>query len=159
LWADDAVALAEDQRNMVAIPLPFRTKLRAQSSELLAESSDQYFRRHTRAHRLSAVCILQRDHEPRNAPVMIRRLNAGEAFRELIAHAYWFVLPGVDSKRRMVQLYLKTAAQTEIYEVRFRPDLSRLPDLVETIAAQILGKAAPALPVSQLHSVRAVDAP
>jgi hypothetical protein len=69
--------------------------------------------------------------------VETRRLPVARAFAAVLAHAYCFHLSEPERKRQMVRTYPALATRTLVVEVRFRPGLERIPDILDAFEAAV----------------------
>ena len=146
LWSDDALmwemeAGTEEGASgptPTAIVLPFDVKLRPPSLSFFGHSStsEMSFPRAAAEARapMAAVFALTRIAADADAPqVAIAGLGAGAALRRLLDHAHCFNPYDAKRKRRMVLNYLAIVERVPVYEVRFKPSLTALPQLADEV--------------------------
>lgn len=134
LWADDAVAFDVGGPEVVALPLPFRVILRAESSAFFGADQDAEVRRPaaTERARLAAVVILERTDE-RGFGVDVARLSGADAFRAALAQGYCYRPTDPDQNARMVEDYLALAARVPVLSARFEPRFASVEQLLDAI--------------------------
>ena len=145
LWADDAVAF--DASRTVALPLPFRPRLRPAAAAFFAttgngvsagEGREEPGRAAPRPEPLAAVCILERVAEIAYGAV-VERLAPSAALRSVLLHAFCFSLRDPQCKRRMIEHYVKLVERVPCFAIRFQPGLEGLSGVLETIELRVMG--------------------
>jgi hypothetical protein len=129
LWADDAVAFEVASAGVVAVPLPFRMKLRPDSAAVLGDGRVLESAERPSAP-LAAAVILRRDAA---RPLSVARLEGGRAFRAALEQGYCYRPSDVERRGRMVDAYLELVARVPIVEVRFQPGWGHLDLLVDAL--------------------------
>jgi hypothetical protein len=137
IWADDAVAIDTTEPEPRAIPLPFAVRLRADSARFLKavghrETPVAATPIRTEPAPLAMLCLLRRTPEATDT-VAIERVAAAPACRALLTHAYCFSVKNLTRKRRTVGNYLKMIGRVPTYEIRFRPGLQHLSQVLDAI--------------------------
>lgn len=135
-WADDAVVIEMRNGSPVALPLPFRVRLRQPAASFYDQPDNRGSGSVTLPDRLpaplAAVCILARHPAERPAgPVAMERLHAGGAFVALLTHAYCFNPADPTRRAMMLQHFLDISAAVPVFRLAFPADLTRLPALVD----------------------------
>ena len=129
LWADDAVAFEVAMDGVVAVPLPFRMKLRPDSAAALGDGRVAESPERPSA-ALAAAVILRRDGA---RPVSVVRLEGGEAFEAALEQGYCYRPSDTERRKGMVDAYLELVARVPVIEVRFEPGWEHLDVLVDTL--------------------------
>lgn len=140
--ADDAVVMDSGDtgaaRTVVHVwPIPYLPRLRRTARESLTRNVPPDPPRvdiPAGRPRLSAVVLLEQADtaDPTARPV---RLAPPDAFTAVLAHAYCFDEDDRSERERMVRHYLDLAATVPVFRLRYRPDFSALPDLVDGVIA------------------------
>jgi len=146
LWADDAVVFETSESGALAIPLPFRTRLRPAAAAFFEQDIEQdivvapprpYLGEEQRVP-LATLLILNRTHdESDGAVVRIRQLSSTQAFLDVLAHAHCFSLKDLKRKQSMMHHYLDLVARVPVFEIRFRSGLETLPASLTDISQLI----------------------
>jgi hypothetical protein len=132
--ADDALVLQLEQDRVSVCPLPFAPRLRP-ASRLHFGYSDQ-----NPAPRvdirpadlvLSAVFLLRQDEQTERPRLAL--LPQAQAFPALLAHAYCYDAQDRSHTRRLVDSYLAMVSLVPVFALQYRPDLQRLPQLIEIV--------------------------
>jgi hypothetical protein len=94
-----------------------------------------------RALPLAAICLLARrgDASRSSAAAALRRVSPSAAYPGVLAQAFCFRLDDADRKRAMLERYLALIARTPVFELIVADDLTRLPEVLDTID-RALGK-------------------
>jgi hypothetical protein len=143
IWADDAVAVDVAEPAPTAVPLPFASRLRADSAGYLAAAGAQepaVASAATEPAPLAVLCMLRRAPDA-TTTVVIERLAAAAACQAALAHAHCFTVRDPAQKRRTIANYLTMTGRVPAYEIRFRPGLDRFPAVLDAIEA-IVGRTA-----------------
>lgn len=130
LWADDAVAFDGAGAHVIALPLPFRIRLRPPSAAhfgVPAWSPDGH-PAGGRSAPLGAVCVLERA-----SVTEVRRIPPAQAFSAVLPHAYCFSLADQDRRRAMMRHYLDLVARVPVYAVRYPAGLAHVPVIANAI--------------------------
>ena len=143
LWADDAVAVDVTGPRPTAVPLPFAVRLRADAARFVDAAGErgpsaEAAPADPRPLPLAVLCMLRRSPDM-TASVVVERLDAATACREMLAHAYCFSVKDPAQKRRTVENYLTLTARVSAYDIRFRPGLEHLPAVLDAIRALASG--------------------
>jgi hypothetical protein len=129
LWADDAVAFDVAKDGVVAVPLPFRMRLRPDSAAVLGDGRVAAPQERPPA-ALAAAVILRSDGA---RPVSVARLEGGEAFRAALEQGYCYKPSDTERRNVMVDAYLELVAQVPVIDVRFQPEWEHLDVLVDAL--------------------------
>jgi hypothetical protein len=129
LWADDAVAFDVSGPTCLAVPLPFRIRLRRASAKYFHATSRTCQPHPRKPVPLAAICVLAQ--EP--GGITLRRIPAAEAFRAILTHAHCFTLQDPERTRRMMQKYMQLCAALPVFAIRFPDDIQQLPAVLESI--------------------------
>ena len=139
LWADDAVALAAQDRDVTALPLPFRVRLKGEAARRFGERPaaenglaiigvEGPQRSPTS---LAALLVLERAENGSHAAA--RLLSPRDALPILLLHAFFFSEHDTELHRRMVRHYLEVAASVPMYELRVEPGMEGLDELCDSV--------------------------
>jgi hypothetical protein len=128
-WADDAVAFESGEAGVVAVPLPFRLTLDAESAAMVARAPAAE-RARPSSSLLATVAVLRRDP---GRPLSVRRLRGADALAAALEQGYCFDPDDAERNRKMVEAYLELAARVPVVEVRFDPGWARFEALMETL--------------------------
>ena len=129
--ADDALGFEVESEKVMALPLPFRLRLRPASVEALglpalAHVADEP----AAAAPLVAVVLL----EPADAgPVTLKAIAASEAVGALMPHLYCFALE--EGKERLVESALGLACAASVHRLAFVRSFGQLAAQVECVEA------------------------
>ena len=132
--ADDALVLQLEQDRVSVCPLPFAPRLRP-VSRLHFGYADQNPAPHVDVWPadlvVSAIFLLRQDEQAeRPRPVL---LPQAQAFPAVLAHAYCYDAQDRSHIRRLVDDYLAMVSRVPVFALQYRPDLQRLPQLIEII--------------------------
>jgi len=154
-WADDTVVVRVENRDVCAIALPSpprvdRAALDALTTDRLrnldgtgdcgaigAASPDGLQVTPGALSRLRRVYFVSRDSRLHPGKPSIRPLDGPPVFERLLAHAHPFDLPGPDRRRRMIERLLLVARTVPTYDLRFAPDLTSLPRLIDELGRHL----------------------
>ena len=132
--ADDALVLQLKQNQVSVCPLPFAPRLR-EASRLHFGYADQ-----SPAPRvdvrpddlaLSAVFLLRQDEQTERPRLAL--LPQAQAFSALLAHAHCYDAQDRRHTQRLADNYLAMVSLVPVFALQYRPDLQRLPQLIEII--------------------------
>ena len=140
IWADDALAFDDAAGGVTALWLPFQDELRPRSSgdEASPPAAMVEVGRLEDGVPLAGVCVLERDQsEEAGEAVRVQRLEPGEAFPAVLAHAYCYSLDDVERNREMIAHYLDLSARVPIFSVVFRAGMEHVPALIEAMEATV----------------------
>jgi hypothetical protein len=144
LWADDAVLVDAGNGAAESIPLPFTLRIRQSSADhfgLEGRTEEEWqplFEESYAARPLAAVCLLAQQPDTGAPAVEIQARDPASAFPAVLAHAYCFSLRDPRRKREMMSHYLELMARVPIYDVRFRPGLERLDEVLDGIEQAVM---------------------
>jgi len=132
--ADDALVLQLEQDRVSVCPLPFAPRLRP-ASRLHFGYADQNPAPHVDVRPadlvVSAIFLLRQDEQTeRPRPVLLPK---AQAFPAVLAHAYCYDAQDRSHTRRLVDSYLAIVSRVPVFALQYRPDLQRLPQLIEII--------------------------
>lgn len=145
LWADDAVLFEADGGSIQSIPLPFTLKIRQPSARffgLEGRKADEWqplFEESAAPRPLAAICLLEprREADP-GAVAEVRRRDSVSALLALLAHSYSFSLRDPARKREMLSRYMELMTRVPVFDIRFRPELEHLAELLDVIEQTVL---------------------
>jgi hypothetical protein len=132
--ADDALVLQLEQDRVSVCPLPFAPRLRP-ASRLHFGYADQNpapavdLRPADLA--LSAIFLLRQDEQAERPRLAL--LPQAQAFYAVLAHAYCYDAQDRSHTRRLVESYLAVVSLVPVFALHYRPDLQRLPELIQII--------------------------
>ncbi len=87
---------------------------------------------------MAALFILSRTYSVRNDGLCeIQRLYSARAFSAVLTHALCFSLLDKSRKRSMFHHYMNLITKVPVFELRFQPDLNRLPALLDAIEQKV----------------------
>ena len=141
LWADDAVAFEVGERDVRAIPLQFRIRLRPASATYFGQPSTDPGelsdfvdgrQREALSAPLTAIFVLEREASEESV-VKTEQLAPAAAVPALLTHAYCFSTEEPERMGQMVQQYIDLTLQTPVYVIRFQPGLPNLPAILDEI--------------------------
>jgi hypothetical protein len=144
LWADDAVLFYSDREGIRSTPLPFSLRIRQPSAAFFAveaHSDDEWrklYELSSEPRPLRAICLLDRADPAERESVTIGRRDPAEAFPALLSHSYYFSLRDPARYREMTSNYLALAECVLVYDVRFRPGLDHIDELLDAIERQVI---------------------
>jgi hypothetical protein len=141
IWADDAVLFQTGKSAVESIPLPFALRIRQPSArffDLQAGTEAEWrplFVNDDAARPLAAMCLLEQMPEGTEASrtVEVELRDPASAFPALLTHSYRFSIKEPRRKREMMSRYLELTAQVPVYDVRFRPGLEGLGEVLDRI--------------------------
>ena len=132
--ADDALVLQLEQDRVSVCPLPFAPRLRP-ASRLHFNYSDQNPAPHVDVRPadlvLSAIFLLRQDEQTERPRLAL--LPQARAFSALLAHAHCYNAQDRSHTRRLADSYLAMVSLVPVFALQYRPDLQRLPELIEII--------------------------
>jgi hypothetical protein len=132
--ADDAVVLQLEQDRVSVYPLPFAPRLRP-ASRLHFGYSEQIpappvdLRPADLA--LSAMFLLRQDDQIERPQLTV--LPQAQAFSAVLAHAHCYDVQDPTHTRHLVESYLAVVSLVPVFALQYRPDLQRLPQLIQII--------------------------
>jgi hypothetical protein len=129
VWADDAVAFEVAGADVVAVPLPFRINLRADSAAFFGDGGVRQSPPERPPMPLAATVMLRRDV---TRPVS-RRLAGGHAFEAALNQGYCYDSSNTERTSKMVGAYLELVARVPVVEVRFEPGWEHLGALLDAL--------------------------
>jgi hypothetical protein len=132
LWSDDAVQFRVDKGRVVAIPLPFALRLKAESIAFFGTVEPQ------RVHEvppapLAAIYVLERGDE-----LNLEQMATVDAFPAVLTHAYCFELEDAGRKREMMEAYLQLVSSVPIVRLVVPQGLEHLDKVVHAIRTREL---------------------
>ena len=144
LWADDAVPFEFVDDAPLALPLPFRLRLRRRAGEFFdVRVPPDAFAPMTNGSSghcdplpLAGLVLLER--APKlPSPAEVGRLAPAEALTSLIEHAYWYDLGEPGRKRLMMERYAELVGAIPTWRLVFRSELEGLDELVGMIEGAV----------------------
>jgi hypothetical protein len=152
--SDDVVALRQEGSRFGILPGYPRVNLWAESVHaifgsgaslpLISPSWDKHFMPldpftefETRPLPLGGLYVLQRRAAGITGPVVVEQLTGAEALVALLGNTYMNYLPDLDGRRREFELLGRVVAQVPVRRIQAAGDLSALPELCATIAADM----------------------
>lgn len=143
LWADDTVVFEARGTYLRSVPVPFKSYLLPDAeanfgddhpSGISPMNGTNPARVQDEPMPLSAVLVLQRLPAASHAvAVEAVRLLPPQAFPAVLPYAVCFGLGEVERKRSMMATYLELSARVPIFEIRFRPGLEHLPEILDNV--------------------------
>jgi hypothetical protein len=132
--ADDALVLQLEPDRVSVCPLPFDPRLRA-PSRLHFGSADPspapgVASRPTDL-ALSAIFLLRQDGQMESPRLTV--LPQAQAFSAVLAHAHCYDAQDRKHTQRLVDNYLAIVSLVPVFSFQYRPDLPRLPELIDII--------------------------
>jgi hypothetical protein len=132
--ADDALVLQLEQYRVSVCALPFAPRLR-QATQLHFGYPDQIpsLSEHFQPAELvlSAIFLLRQDEQTERPRLAL--LPQAQALSAVLAHAYCYDAQDPRHTRRLVDSYLAMVSLVPVFALHYRPDLQRLPQLIEII--------------------------
>jgi len=152
--SDDVVALRQEGSRFGILPGYPRVNLWAESVHamfgasaclpLISPGWDKHFMPldpltefETRSLPLGALYVLQRRAVGTTGPVVVEQLTGTEAFVAILGNTYMNHLPDLDGRCREFELLGRVVAQVPVRRIQAAADLSALPELCATIAADM----------------------
>lgn len=166
--SDDVVVLRQEGSRFGILPGYPRVNLWAESVHaifgsgaslpLISPSWDKHFMPldpftefETRPLPLGGLYVLQRRAAGITGPVVVEQLTGTEALVALLGNTYMNYLPDLDGRRREFELLGRIVAQVPVRRIHAAADLSALPELCATIAAD-MGSVITARPLAKAPS-------
>jgi hypothetical protein len=132
--ADDALVLQLERDRVSVCPLPFAPRLR-EASRLHFGYADQspIPRVDLRPADLvlSAIFLLRQDRQTERPQLAL--LPQAQAFPAVLAHAHCYDAQDRCDTQRLADSYLAMVSLVPVFALQYRPDLQRLPQLIEII--------------------------
>jgi hypothetical protein len=132
--ADDALVLQLEQDRVRVCLLPFAPRLRP-ASRLHFGYADQNPAQRVDLRPaelvLSAIFLLRQDEQTERPRLAL--LPQARAFSALLAHAHCYNAQDRSHTRRLADSYLAMVSLVPVFALQYRPDLQRLPELIEII--------------------------
>jgi hypothetical protein len=146
IWADDAVLFQTGSGTVESTPLPFALRIRQPSArffDLQARAEGEWrplFVEGDAARPFAAVGLLEQMSGGTGAgpAVEVELRDPASAFPALLAHSYCFSIKDPRRKRDMMSRYLELTARVPVYDIRFRPPLERLGELLDRIEQTVI---------------------
>lgn len=144
LWSDDVVLFESDCEGIQSLPLPFSLKIRQPSATFFAvdaHSEDEWrglSEPSSGPRPLAAICLLDRTNSSEGEPVLIVRRDPSAAFPALLSHSYCFSTRDPVRYRAMTSSYLELVERVPVYDVRFRPGLDHIDELLDAIERDVM---------------------
>lgn len=138
--ADDMTVLDLAQPDTILIrPLPFEPRLRSAARAWMFGRSHGTPTAAKTAAPVAAVYALAPDPGLASTAALTRK-RPQDAFTTLLTHAHCFDEEDTCARRRLVNDYLRMAESVPVFELRYQPDLTRLPHLVDFVMRAIHGQ-------------------
>ena len=141
IWADDTMVLEPKEGRVLAVPTPFKLRLRPPVATFFgltatpACGQDEPSREPVP---LAGVLLLERVSASTSERALeLLRLSASDAFVRALRHVNCFSFRDSVQKRRLLDNYLALVASVPVFTLRFASDLARLPEVVDALAAAI----------------------
>jgi hypothetical protein len=125
--ADDALLFESAEGAVHAIPIPFTVRV---SGETIATNGSAP---QAASVPMAAAFALERTDELGPGREEVIPLPGASAFPLLLYHAHCFSFRDERRIRLMADRYLELAARIRAFRLRYRPDLDRLPQLLDTV--------------------------
>jgi hypothetical protein len=131
--ADDALVLQLEQDRVSVCPLPFAPRLRPASRLHFGADQNPAPAVDLRPADLvlSAIFLLRQDEQTERPRLAL--LPQAQAFPAVLAHAYCYDAQDRNHTQRLVDDYLAIVSLVPVFALHYRPDLQRVPQLIEII--------------------------
>jgi hypothetical protein len=138
-WSDDSLVFDTGCSDPTVFQLPFRVRLGGSSGTASPRTSTLPMRAP-----VTALFLLERAQLTGPDPASIEPLAGAHAFAALLEHAHCFETYNAERRARMVHFFLDVVTRVPTLKLRFRPDLSGLPRVVDAVehAITALGNSA-----------------
>ena len=123
--ADDALMFEPTEAGIDAIRIPFSVRVAGHATEVQASGSERF--------PLSAVFVVEPSEDVDPARPEVIALPHSAAFPLLLYHAHCFSFRDERRTRLMTDRYLKLAARVPAFRLRYRPDIDRLPVVLDAV--------------------------
>jgi len=143
LWADDTVVFEAAGSHLRSVPVPCQSYLLPDAAAHICDdrpsgtsqvNGTNPARVQDDPMPLSAVIVLQRLQAASHAvAVEAVRLLPLQAFPAVLPYAVCFSPGEVERKRSMMATYLELSARVPVFEIRFRPGLEHLPEVLDQV--------------------------
>src|SRR5262249_44400000 len=132
--SDDHVILDFSTTEPTVRSLPFESRLRPRSMDHFADDATRGDRKRLGVDSapLKALFIVEQV-SVLNGWVELKRIAPASAFPEILPHAHAFDPHDAGESNRLVQHYLTLVERVPAYTLKYRPDFSRLDDLVDLV--------------------------
>jgi hypothetical protein len=135
-FADDALVLRLSASSVTAHALPFISRLRAASADYFSRTTTEPAP-HLRAapgttSPLAALFLVSRQSDP-EAPTMVERVSALQAFSAVLTHAHCFDTDDKPAVARLVSDYLDLTHAVPVFECRYQPGWDHFPEVLDRI--------------------------
>ena len=141
IWADDSVVFEPCRGRALAVPIPFRLRLRppvASFFSLAAGAASGGRMPSGESPPLAAVFLLERfTASPGACPLELRRLSGADAFVGTLRHVNCFSSKDRERTRRLIGNYLDLAASVPLFTLRFASGFARLAEVAEAFSASV----------------------
>jgi len=123
--ADDALMFEPTEAGVDAIRIPFTLRVEGRAAPVEASGSDRF--------PLAAVFVVEPTEDVDPARPEVIGLPHSAAFPLLLYHAHCFSFRDERRTRLMTDRYLKLAAFVPAFRLRYRPDIDRLPAVLDAV--------------------------
>ena len=123
--ADDALMFEPTEAGIDAIRIPFSVRVAGSADEVQASGSERF--------PLSAVFVVEPSEDVDPGRPEVIALPHSAAFPLLLYHAHCFSFREEHRTRLMTDRYLKLAARVPAFRLRYRPDIDRLPVVLDAV--------------------------
>jgi hypothetical protein len=123
--ADDALMFEPTGSGVDAVRIPFTVRVEGRAIPVDASGSERV--------PLAAVFVLERSTEVDPARPEVTALPNSAAFPLLLYHAHCFSFHDERRTRLMTDRYLKLAARVPAFRLRYRPDIDRVPRVLDAV--------------------------
>jgi hypothetical protein len=123
--ADDALMFEPTEAGIDAIRIPFSVRVAEHATEVQASGSERF--------PLAAVFVVEPSEDVDPARPEVIALPHSAAFPLLLYHAHCFSFRDERRTRLMTDRYLKLAARVPAFRLRYRPDIDRLPVVLDAV--------------------------
>ena len=140
LWADDSVAFEAADGLLRSFALPFSPKLREASSSHFGVAGDReaFPSFEGRSAPLGWVFLLEPVDAGAAGAAICERLPPAAALAALLPNAFRFRPAGTERRRQTLARYLELVASVPVWEIRYRRDINRLPELLDLLEERML---------------------
>jgi hypothetical protein len=132
-FADDALVLNLDRKDVRARPLPFTPRVGAADGPTGPATETTFEAVST----LKQLFVISRDDDAGRAGAAIERLDPRAAFLSLLPHAIAFESTSRESRRRLFDEYSQLAERVPVMSLRYRHAVHELPALLDDVARAV----------------------
>lgn len=135
-FADDALVLRLSDSSVTAHALPFAPRLRAASAEYFSRATTDPAPQLTAVpgttSPLAALFLVSRQTD-QEAPTMVERVSALQAFSAVLTHAHCFDMDDKPAVARLVSDYLDLTNAVPVFECRYQSGWDHFPEILDRI--------------------------